>query len=74
MGNVDRLGLCRGMDYPKGRPLRCMGPAGNKHMSPTGEEFFLCDRHEDIVMDALDGKSRVVNQIVLGGRRLTGVK
>lgn len=72
--NLDSTGLCRGLDYTRGRPTRCMSVSFNKHLSPRGDTFFLCERHEDMVMEALDAGGRAVNGLVFGGSNITGVK
>ena len=76
MGNIDRMGLCRGTKWHKKRkrPERCLAQATNKHMPPDLHVYFLCDDCEAHVIFLLDdGQRRAVNQVVFGGRRTTGL-
>jgi len=76
MGNIDKMGLCRGTKWHTGRnrPERCLRQAEHKHMTPEGFEYFLCDDCEETMVNLLDeGKSEAVNQFIFGGHRTTGV-
>ncbi len=73
-GNISKMGLCRGLDYLKGRPTRCLATAFNKHMTPKGEEYFLCERHEDMALEAMAVGGRTLNSLIFGGQSITGVR
>lgn len=76
MGHIDQLSLCRGSywDGNTHRKERCMQPARNKHMTPKGHEWFLCDACESIMLAGIKaGERRLVNQFIEGGRRTTGL-
>jgi hypothetical protein len=76
MGNIDKMGLCRGSywDGNTHRKERCLRHAENKHMTPKGIEYFLCDDCESLVMEALDAREfHLVNRFIEGGRRTTGL-
>jgi len=71
------MGLCRGTKWHKKRrrPERCLAQAKNKHMTPDGHVYFLCNDCEEQVMFLLDDRQRrAVNQVIFGGARTTGVK
>ena len=73
---IDRkynVGLCRGLVPEDGKIVRCMEYAMNLHLTPTCDEWFLCDDCEAWMIEQMGRrKIKAVRYYIVGGRKTTG--